>query len=137
MKKKLTKKQKKFCEHYAVHGMATAAARYAGYKDTETLPTTAGENLRKPYLAAYIAELEEQNKAESHISAAEVVKKLKEVLDLGMEGQPVLSKDGDHVGNKRDLAAVNKALDQLSRIAGLYEKDNNQSRTQVNLQMNF
>ena len=53
--KGMTTKQKAFCEYYIETGNATESARRAGYKE-KAASQTGAENLKKPYLAAYIKE---------------------------------------------------------------------------------
>lgn len=52
----MTPKQKKFCEFYVQSGNATDAARKAGYSP-KTAEVIGLENLRKPGIKAYIAEI--------------------------------------------------------------------------------
>lgn len=62
MTSKLTPKQKKFCEYYIQSGNATDAARKAGYSKN-ALRSIGQENLTKPDIKAYIAQLvDEQDK---------------------------------------------------------------------------
>ena len=56
-KEGLTGKQKLFCEHYAVHHNASAAARAAGYS-AETSGAIGAENLKKVSIRKYIDQLE-------------------------------------------------------------------------------
>lgn len=55
MTEKLTPKQKAFADYYIETGNATEAARRAGYSE-KTAVAIGNENLRKPNIAAYIAE---------------------------------------------------------------------------------
>lgn len=52
---KLTPKQKAFADEYLICGNATQAAKKAGYSE-KTAHVIGGENLKKPAIAAYIAE---------------------------------------------------------------------------------
>lgn len=52
---KLTPKQKAFADEYIICGNATKAAKKAGYSK-KTAHVIGGENLKKPAIAAYIAE---------------------------------------------------------------------------------
>lgn len=62
MTPRLTPKQKKFCEYYIQSGNATDAARKAGYSKN-ALRSIGQENLTKPDIKAYIAQLvDEQDK---------------------------------------------------------------------------
>ena len=51
----MTPKQKKFCEYYIQSGNAADAARKAGYSPVSA-EAIGRENIRKPTIAAYIAE---------------------------------------------------------------------------------
>lgn len=51
MDKKLTPKQRRFVEEYAIDGNATRAALVAGYSK-KTAARTGSENLQKPLIAA-------------------------------------------------------------------------------------
>lgn len=66
--KKLTIKQKKFADEYIKTGNATQAAINAGYSK-KTAGQVGAENLKKPYIKAYIdkklSKLEEESIAES------------------------------------------------------------------------
>lgn len=52
--RELTPRQQAFCEYYAASGNATEAARLAGYRKPHP---QGAENLQKPTIAAYIAQL--------------------------------------------------------------------------------
>ena len=72
-KRKLTSKQKLWCEFYMQHWNATQAAADAGYKGKRsTLAQVGYENLRKPYIREYI----ESRLAETIMSSNEVLSRL-------------------------------------------------------------
>lgn len=52
----LSLKQKRFCEEYAISGNATDAAKKAGYSE-KTAYSIGTENLKKPEIQKYLAEL--------------------------------------------------------------------------------
>ena len=54
--KKLSFKQKSFCEHYAANGNATESARLAGYNEKD-INTNASKLLQNTTIKEYIAEL--------------------------------------------------------------------------------
>ena len=72
MTPKLTPKQKKFCEYYIQSGNATDAARKAGYSK-KTAEAIGLENLGKPVIKAYIAELVDDQDKKRVADAAEVL----------------------------------------------------------------
>lgn len=69
---KLTPKQKKFCEFYVQSGNATDAARKAGYS-LKTAEAIGLENLGKPGIKAYIAEIVDDQDKKRVADAAEVL----------------------------------------------------------------
>lgn len=71
----LTVKQKKFCEYYALSGNATDAAIKAGYKKT-TARVIACENLTKPNIKKYLAELTTKEEEDRIASVDEVLQYL-------------------------------------------------------------
>lgn len=68
----MTPKQKKFCEFYVQSGNATDAARKAGYSP-KTAEVIGLENLRKPGIKAYIAEIVGDQDKKRVADAAEVL----------------------------------------------------------------
>ena len=68
----MTPKQKKFCEYYIQSGNATDAARKAGYSP-KTAEAIGLENLRKPGIKAYIAEIVDNQDKKRVADAAEVL----------------------------------------------------------------
>ena len=71
MKNGLTPRRKRFCEFYVANGgNGTAAAKEAGYKPDNAV-AIAGENLTKPAIQRYIAELNEPGQNARIASAQE------------------------------------------------------------------
>lgn len=103
----LTPKQKAFAELYVALGNATEAARQAGYKGNNiTLASVAAENLRKPHISQYIAELSTP-KEEKRIATAEEVM---EFFSNVMQG-----KEKDQFGLDASLTDRLKAGDSLMK----------------------
>lgn len=137
MPEKLTQKQEKFCNEYLVDLNATQAAIRAGYS-SKTAYSVASENLRKPEIQKYIAELQEGIKKRNRISQDEIVQRLIEIANRCMQNVPVMyydkaDKEWKHEGAdcgepvyKFDAQGAIKAFDLLSKINGFYEKDNAQ-----------
>lgn len=73
--KKLTQKQKVFCEEYIIDWNASRAARKAGYSE-KTAQQMGFENLSKPLIQAYIKEIQEDLQKQAGIS------KLRNLLEL-------------------------------------------------------
>lgn len=67
----MTEKQKTFCIEYVKSGNATDAAIKAGYSE-KTARQIAAENLTKPYIKEYIAELMKPKQEEREKSIADI-----------------------------------------------------------------
>lgn len=76
---KLTDKQKRFCEEYIIDCNATQAAIRAGYSE-KTAYSIGNENLKKPELQNYIAELMNEVKRDTIADATEVMEYLTAVM---------------------------------------------------------
>jgi len=79
---KLTDKQQKFCEEYLIDLNATQAAIRAGYSE-KTAFTIGCENLKKPYIAEYIAEKQKESSHRNAITADFVLNGIKDIALLG------------------------------------------------------
>lgn len=77
--KKLTEKQKRFCEEYLIDLNATQAAIRAGYK-VKNARQQATENLSKPYIKNYIDEQLAKIHSKKTADAQEVVEYLTSVM---------------------------------------------------------
>lgn len=71
MQDELTIKQKAFADYYIETGNATEAAKRAGYSQ-RTAYRTGADNLKKPHVAAYIAERQKQIDDERICNIAEI-----------------------------------------------------------------
>ena len=115
---KLTPKQKKFCEFYVQSGNATDAARKAGYS-LKTAEAIGLENLGKPGIKAYIAEIVDDQDKKRVADAAEVL----EFYSAVMRGEVK-----DQFGLDASLTDRLKAGDSLMKryAAGGIGKPNDQ-----------
>lgn len=88
---------------------------------------------KRQNIVAYMRYRHEQIIAKTETSRDWWIQRQKEIVDRCMQVQPVLDKDGEPTGEYRfDAAGANKALDQLGRYLGVFEKDNEQ-RNRVEL----
>ncbi|WP_422122920.1 terminase small subunit [Planococcus sp. X10-3] len=76
---KLTVKQQRFADDYIITGNATEAAILAGYSK-KTAHVTGYENLRKPYISAYIENRLEELRSEKVADQQEVMETLTRLL---------------------------------------------------------
>lgn len=104
--KKLTVKQRRFCDEYLANGgNATEAAIAAGYSP-KTAYAIGHENLSKLEIQAYLQARGEQNAAKFEYTLREHVKDLDELADLA-------KRDGN-------LNAAIRAKELKGKVCGLY-----------------
>ncbi len=75
---KLTPKQRIFCHEYVLDWNATRAAKAAGYSE-KTAEVIGHENLRKPYLKAYINHIQEDLAKLAGISKLTMINELQKI----------------------------------------------------------
>lgn len=110
---KLSAKEIRFCEEYVFDNNATQAAIRAGYSENSARQI-ASENLSKPHISDYIAELRKSKADELNITMNDM---LRLELEIATSGE----KDSDRL----------KAIDQISKKLGFYEKDNQQRKSEI------
>lgn len=112
---KLNAKQVRFCEEYLVDLNATQAAVRAGYSE-KTAKEIGCENLTKPNIAEYVAELKQKRSNETAIDAAWVLNAAKKVHDRCMQEEAVTDRDGAPTGEyKFEHSGANKALEIIAK----------------------
>ena len=100
--RRLTEKQKRFCDEYLVDYNATQAAVRAGYS-AKSAYSIGEENLRKPELKTYIDERLEQLRSAKTATAAEVMEFLTEVMRDEDEGSVSRLKAAELLGKRFGL----------------------------------
>lgn len=83
MEKKLTDKQKRFCEEYVIDWNGTRAAITAGYSK-KSARQIATEMLSKPYISDYIEEIQKDLQKLCGVSAARNILELKKIAYSSM-----------------------------------------------------
>lgn len=133
---KLTSKQELFCREYLVDLNATQAAIRAGY-NPNSAKQIATENLSKPYLANFIAELKAERAAKVDISAAWVLKKLVALHDKCMEAETVQDSAGVDMGYaKFNPSSAAKSLELIGRhvdVRAFDVDEKNQGSTPISI----
>jgi phage terminase small subunit len=157
-KEKLTDKQKRFCEEYLIDLNATQAAIRAGYSE-KTANEQGSQNLAKLSIQEYIKELMESRSERTQITADMVVKELakigfsdiknyydsdedqKDITKLDNKFTAAVSqikvtkidgKDFSRTIKEFKLHDKVKALEDLGRHLGIFEKDNKQKGEVIN-----
>lgn len=134
----MNEKQKQFCNEYLIDFNGTQAAIRAGYSPKSAY-STANENLRKPEIQSYLKELIENRNERTKITQDDVIKDIIEVKNRCMQKAPVMfmgKQVQDESGNnlwKFDSQGATKALDMLAKHTGIYEIDNKQKNSVLNL----
>jgi phage terminase small subunit len=150
----LTDKQKRFCEEYIVDLNATQAAIRAGYSE-KTARQTASEYLAKPNIQEYVSQLQKELSERTGIRAEDVIKELakigfsdirhyydgddsqKDITQLDNKFTAAISslkvtenyyKDGKTVTKEFKLHDKVRALEDLGKHLGVFEKDNRQKQ---------
>ena len=121
----LTAKQKEFAHHFSASHNSAEAARAAGYSVVRA-NRTGYELLRKPDVAALITTLEDEKREASGVDEPWVVDHLVAIVEASMSGRPrtnglgevILDRGGEPIVDT-DLTNANRALQTLSKIAGL------------------
>jgi phage terminase small subunit len=81
---KLTPKQEKFCQEYAIDLNATQAAIRAGYS-AKTAGRIGGENVQKPEIHARLAELRADQSIRTQITADEILQQYADIARFRIE----------------------------------------------------
>lgn len=106
--KKLTDKQKRFVDEYLVDLNATAAARRAGYSESNA-DQIASRLVGKSQVKEAIAERQECLQARTEVTQDWVINRLKNLAERALEYN-----DAPH------MQVVNKSLELLGKHLGLY-----------------
>lgn len=125
--KKMTEKQKKFCDFYIKYGEATRAAKEAGYS-AKTAYSIGDENLKKPELQSYIDARLQQLASERIAGADEVLRYLTAVLrGRYKEPIPLLCGEGVQKIVQKEVGAKEriKAAELLAKRYGLLTENVN------------
>lgn len=111
--KKMTAKQKRFCDEYLIDLNATQAAIRAGYSK-KTATVIGNENLRKPYIKEYIDERMNQKEKDLIADQDEVLRYLTSVLRGESQSEiVVIESTGDFMSQARTMQ---KAPDEKERL---------------------
>jgi len=107
----------------------TKAAIIAGYSE-HTARQQASQILNLEEVESYLDERRKAISEKSLVDAAWVQLQLKTLAERCMQAEPVLEKiDGEWVPTgeyKFDSSGANKAIENLGKIVGVFEKDNKQ-----------
>lgn len=117
--RKLTAKEKKFCELYAATGNGSQAARDAGYS-VKTAGNIANQNLDKLHIAAYIRELSKPSEeaAQNRLMTLKCRQDYMRRIALGEELDELTDRNGEITSSKPKMTDRLKALEMLGKTSG-------------------
>ena len=137
---KMTEKQKRFCEEYIKCWNGAEAARRAGYSP-KSANRIADENLSKPYIKNYIAEIKEQITKDNILTAEETLSLLSDIAKGNTleqkevvlrrpvavkKGSKMMYEDTVEVIEVKPSASVRKqALDSIGKYHSLFTDNHN------------
>ena len=104
-KKKLTDKERRFCEEYVIDWNATRSAIAAGYSK-KTAAVIGFENLTKPYIKEYISKIKEDL---SKLSGVTALRNILELKKMAYSNIADLKIDWDNLQNWDELTEDQKA----------------------------
>lgn len=115
--RKLTPKQEMFCKEYLIDLNGTQSAIRAGYSE-DTARVIAQENLLKPAIQEYIAELKAPREAELQINAQWVLNQAVKVHNMTLEDKDHTNalKSLDLIGKHINIKAFEKAIDPNQKL---------------------
>ena len=118
--KKLTEKEKAFCQEYLKDFNGCQSAIRAGYSENSAR-NIASENLTKPYIAQYLQQLIDKRSENCELSAQWVLDNLKEVVARCMQAEPVFDNDGNLIEYKFNAMGANKSLELIGKHLGMFK----------------
>ena len=137
---KLTDKQELFCHEYLIDLNKSQAAIRAGYSE-KTAGETGYENLKKPQIQERITELQAERAKQLNIDKDFVVTNLLEAMRIckGIDKTHVVTTTKDGIITeevfKTDMTNFVKIQDMFFKHVGGYEKDNEQKKTELNIDL--
>lgn len=133
MEKKMTKKQKRFCDEYLIDLNATQAAIRAGYSK-KTAYSIGVENLKKPDIKKYISERMAEKESALIADQDEVLRYLTAVLrGESRSSVVVVESTGDFTSAAREMEKAPdekeklKAAELLGKRYGIYTERTEQA----------
>lgn len=124
---------KRFCDKYFETLNGSEAARYAGYAEASARQE-ASRLLDRDDIQDYLSNLRAEYAAKSAVSKEWVVERFKTISERCVQAEAVYDKDGNPTGEyKFDSSGANKATEMLGKIIGVFERDNEQKKAAIQI----
>lgn len=118
----LTGRQRRFVDEYSLDMNATQAATRAGYS-AKTAYSIGQENLKKPEIAAAIAERQKAVSNKLELTAEWVLERLVENVDRAMQAAEIKNADGAGTGEyKYEGNVANRSLELIGKHLGMFKE---------------
>lgn len=132
----MTEQRKKFCDEYLICLNGTKAAISAGYKENSARQQ-ASQLLDDDEIVKYIEARRTEAKNVALVDIAWVQQRAKDICDRCMQVEPVMIHDGEgwvESGEyKFDSSGANKSNEMLAKMVGAFEKDNDQKKAVIQI----
>lgn len=131
--RKLTEKQKRFCEEFIKDLNGTQALIRAGYSENGAA-VEASKLLTNPNIRSYIQEMQSIRSERTLVDAGFVIESLVEVANRCMQAKQCMVWDYEAKAMvptgewEFDSQGANKSLELLGKHLGIFEKDNAQKK---------
>lgn len=138
----LNDKQKRFCEVYVEEANGARAARMAGYS-VSSANVKASKLLTKPAIIKHIKHLRIDVAIRTRTDIDTIRFKWIEIYERCMQGKEVMYYDKADKCYRAtgewqfDASGAAKALENIGKLNGHYEKDNIQKQQHITMEMNY
>lgn len=121
----------RFADKYFETLNATKSAIYAGFSE-DTAKQQGWQLLQREDVQEYLEKLRAEYAEKSSISKEWIVERFKDISDRCVQAEPVYDREGNETGEYRfDSSGANKATEMLGKIIGVFEKDNDQKKVAI------
>jgi phage terminase small subunit len=109
------------------------SAIYSGF-DENSAKVQASQLLQRQDIQDYLQKLRAEYSEKSGISKQWIIERFKTISDRCIQEEPVFDSKGEPTGEfKFDSSGANNATAHLGKIIGVFEKDNEQVRTNISI----
>jgi len=123
----------RFADKYFETLNGKESAIYAGFSE-DTAKQQAWQLLQREDIQEYLQSLRAEYAEKSGISKQWIIERFKHISDACVQAEPVFDNEGNPTGEYRfDSAGANKSTEMLGKIIGVFEKDNEQRKDVIQI----